>query len=63
MTKPVQSQKSVGKVTEGLVQERRVYSAWGMLGAMADGEARDGRQGSDHEAEAFELYLVVVKNY
>lgn len=29
-----------------------------MLGAMADGEARDGGQGSDHEgqAKAFELH-------
>lgn len=62
-TKPVQSQNSVGKVTEGMVQERHVYSAWGTLGAVADGEARDGRQGSDREAEAFELYLVVVRNY
>lgn len=32
----------------------------GCVGAMAEGEAGDGRQGSDHEgqAETFELHLV-----
>lgn len=65
MAKPVQPQNSLGKITGGTAQERRVYSAWGMLGAMADGEARDGGQGSDQEgqAEAFAPYLVGVKNY